>query len=234
MVFSPAFRAEHYSGGLIATLGSLWSSLWLIAFIAIGVVTSVFVLLEQVQTQTGFLEAWDPNRLPAVHDPNRIPRFSSITELVVGMLFMVWWVNSLWSQTVFSFSGVTVTVTAGWRYFFWSILLLSLVNIAMAAISLFRPYWTRLRASIRLASDCAGSALFCWLVKSDILVGLAVPNVAPAKTVVITNAINMWMSRAFPIAVAIGVVIAAFDVHRIIRVKATDTGSIRDVAAVFL
>jgi hypothetical protein len=63
------------------------------------------------------------------------------------------------------------------------------------------------------------SALFCWLCKSDILASIIVQNVVPAKTLAITNAINMWMLKSFPVAVGLGILIAGFDVYRILRVK---------------
>jgi hypothetical protein len=220
MIFSQSYRAEHYSRGLIATVGSLWSPVWFGAFIATGVVTIVFAVLERTHAQTGFLENWDPRKLPAVRDPNRIPRSNSVTELIVGVLFIVWWVDAFWSRTMFRLPALQITLAPVWRYFFWGFLFVSVVNIALAAENLSRPYWTRLSASIRLASDGAGSILFCWLLRANVLAVITVPNVAAAKTLAITNAINLWdSSKIFPAAVIFCVAIAAFDIYRIIRVK---------------
>ncbi len=81
MIYDPGFRAKHSGGTLIGALGSVWGPLWLAAFCACGVVTIVFAVLERAQTKSGFLEDWDPRKLPAVRDPNQISRASSIFEL---------------------------------------------------------------------------------------------------------------------------------------------------------
>jgi hypothetical protein len=235
VTFNSSYRAEHFRGGLIGILGSVWGPLWISAFIAISVVTIVFAVLERTHAQTGFLENWDPRRLPAVRDPNRIARSASVIELVVGVLFIVWWVDAFWSRTIFRLPAFEITFAPVWRYFFWGFLFVSAVNIALAAENLSRPYWTRLSASIRLASDCAGSILFCWLLRANVLAGITVPNVAAAKTLAITNAVNFWdSSRIFPAAVIFCVGIAAFDVYRIIRVRTTDTQFTAGVAAAVL
>ncbi len=87
MIFSQSFRAGHYSHSLIGLVASLWSSLWTNAFITLGVVTIVFAVLERTQTLTAALRNWDPQRLPAVRDPNRIQRSSSIAELITLEFF---------------------------------------------------------------------------------------------------------------------------------------------------
>jgi hypothetical protein len=183
------------------------------------VVTIVFAVLERTQALTGALQNWDPHKLPPVRDPNRIPRSSSITEFIVGVFFLIWWVDTFSSQTVLRFTSIQITLAPVWRYFFWGFLFVSVVNVGLAAANLFHPHWTRLRGSVRLASDCAGSVLFCWLLKSNFLAGITVPNVETSKILAITNAINWWDTKMVPAAIVMCVVIAAFDVYRIIRLK---------------
>jgi len=234
MTFSESYRAEHYSGSLFRAIGSLWSSLWFAAFISVGVVTIVFAVLERTQALAGPLQNWDPHKLPPVRDPNRIPRSSSITEFIVGVLFLIWWVDTFSSQTVLRFTAIQITLAPVWRYFFWGFLFLSVVNVALAAANLFHPQWSRLRAGVRLASDCAGSVLFCWLLKSNFLASITAPSVEASKTLAITNAINWWDTKMFPAAIVICVVIAASDVYRIIRIKETETRFTPGVAAAVL
>ena len=99
-------------------------------------------------------------------------------------------------------------------------LALAAANTIASGMNLFRPYWTWLRASIRLGTDGIGSALFCWLLKAGILVAISVRNVDPAKTAQITHAINWWASKMFPGAVAVCLLIVLFDAYRIIRARA--------------
>jgi hypothetical protein len=230
VTLDPDYRARHAGWSLVGELAALWGPLWLTAFFAFGAVTIVFAVLERAQAKSGFLEEWDPSKLPAVRDPNQISRASSIFELAACTVFCVWWIQ-LRSPIVLGQSAVRITLAPVWQYFFWGYLILTFANIATSGVNLLRPYWTRVRASIRLASDVIGAALFCWLCKSAILAGISISTVAPAKTVEITNAINLWMSRSFPIAVIIGVIIAAVDIRRIIPAQTTDTRLTGGVAA---
>jgi hypothetical protein len=74
---------------------------------------------------------------------------------------------------------------------------------------------------MRLVSDCFGWALFAWLCNANILTEISMRDVPYEKTMQIATAINLWASRSLPVVIAVGVVIAAFDVYRIIRVKRT-------------
>ena len=217
LAFSPTYRAQHTN--LFTTALSAWSSWWVTALTVLATVTIVFVVLEQVQAKSGFLEKWDPRKLPPVRNPNRIQRSASILELAANMAFCLWWVTSMSSPTVVNRSEVKVSFLPAWRYFFWGFFVLALFNIALSAVNLARPYWTTRRATFRLGCDCIGSALFCWLLKAGILVEIVVPNVSPERAMQITNAINLWAGRAVPAAILVGVVIAWVDIYRIYRVK---------------
>ncbi len=219
MVFSPLYRALHSGGSFMGAMESLWGAFWLTAFISIGVVTLVFAIFERTQAKSRFMEEWDPRKLPAVCDPRRIPRSSSIAELVTWILLIIWWMSAVGFRTVFEFPGARITLAPEWRYFVGGFLFEALIIIAVSGVNLFRPRWTPLRAGFRLAADLIGSALWCWLLNSAILVEIIVPNVPAAKTQEITNAINLWMARAVPVAVIVGVILLLVNVRRIFRAR---------------
>ena len=212
-------RAAHSGQSLIASVGSFWTAFWPMAFFMVGGITTVFALLERVQAKSQFLEEWDPRKLPPVRDPNRIPRASSFVEVVANMVFCIWLIGGMWYQTVLHFSGVTITLAPTWRYFFWGFLLLGVGNTVASAVNLVRPYWTWVRATIRLVSGAVGSVLFCWLMKANIFAAIGVVNVAPEKTSQIAHAINWWSAKMFPAAVIACAIIAAVDAYRIFRVR---------------
>ena len=230
MTFDPRYRAQHSGGSLIGAVASVWGPFWLTATFAFAAVTIVFAILERAQAKSRFLEDWDPRKLPAVRDPKQISRASSIVELVANAVFCMWWLD-MRSPIVLGQSAIRITLAPVWPYFFWGFLLLALANTAASAVNLLRPYWTRFRACIRLATNLIGAALFCWLCKSEILAGISAPALAPARALEIANAINLWMSRSLPIVVVIGVVVAAFDVHRIVRANTTDKQLTRGMTA---
>jgi hypothetical protein len=224
MSFSPAYRLAHGGGTWLGALGALWGSFWVGAMISFGVVTLIFAILERTGARIKMLEDWEPRKLPVVRDPRQIPRCSSIFELVISLAFLVWWATALGFQTEFDFSGTKISLAPEWCYLLCGFLLVSLVNIALAAVNLFRPSWTRFRACVRLTSDVIGSGLFCLLLKSAIVAEIIAPNVPAARTLEITNAINLWSGRAFPAAIIFCVVIAAVNIRRIVRVKPTAAG----------
>jgi hypothetical protein len=212
-------RAAHSGQSLIASVGSFWTAFWPMVFFMVGGITTVFAVLERVQSKSRFLEEWDPRKLPPVRDPHRIPRANSLVEVTANLVFCIWLIGGMWYQTVLHFSGVTITLVPTWRYFFWGFLLMGVGNMVASAANLFRPYWTWVRASIRLVSDCIGAVLFCWLIKANIIAAISVVNVAPEQTARITQAINWWSAKMFPVAVVACAVIVVVDAYRIFRVR---------------
>ena len=106
------YRPAHPGQSLITTIGSFWTSFWPMTLSMIGSVTIIFAILERVQQKSKFMEKWDPRKLPAVRDPNRIPLSNSVMELTANMVlcgWWLWWAGGHWYPTVVHFSSVTVT-----------------------------------------------------------------------------------------------------------------------------
>ena len=223
MVFDSSYRARQIHDGWFAAVLSLWSSWWMVAFVALGVVTIVFAVLERVNAKSRFLEEWEPRKLPEVRDPNRIPRTSSGVEVGLGLAFCIWWIY-VSPSTIISSPSVRILLSPSWPYFYWGCLLVTLLNLSLSAVNIVRPYWTRLRAVLRLLSDAAGSALFCWIMKAHLLVGIAVANVPAERAAQIANAINLWAARMFPVALIVAVAILVRNVYRIVRIKPAAPG----------
>ena len=225
-------RSAHTGQSLFQAVASFWVAFWPMAFFMIGSITVVFAVLERAQQKSGFMEKWDPRKLPPVRDPNRIPLANSIFEVVVNLVFFLWLIGGMWYQTVLHFSGVTITLAPSWPYFFWGFVALAAANTAASAINVFRPYWTATRAGVRLLSDGIGSVLVCWMVKVNIVAGISVVNVAPEKTQHIVTAINWWAAKMFPYFVAACVLIVLGNAYRIVRVRRkAGTGTALSVAS---
>jgi len=223
LIFNSGYAAKFVGHSWVEALGYLWASLWSTVFLAAGIVTLIFAVLERVQLKSHFLEEWNPRKLPPVNNPNVIRRFNSVLELAANMIFCVWWTAHMSSNVVLNEVNLRISLAPAWRYFFWGFLLIALINIALAIANLARPYWTERRATFRLVTDIAGCILFCWLLKSNLLVEIAAASLPPAKAVQLTTVINLWMARMFPVAVIFGVVIAVVNIFRIVRVAAPQT-----------
>jgi len=226
--FAPSYRAQN-PGTLIT--GAL-HTIWLMAVYTFASVTVAFALVERYHLKSGFLEKWNPRKLPPVRDPNRIKRSSSIAEIVAYIVVCTWWIGALSSPTIVNTAEMRITLAPVWRYFFWTILLLTAANAIASVFNLVRPYWTGTRARMRLASDCIGWALFAWLCRANIVAEISVRNVPYEKTMQVATAINLWGARSLPVVIAVGVVIVALDVYRIIRVKRGNSYSLGGLTAI--
>jgi hypothetical protein len=218
MSLSPSYRAHQLANSWFEAIASAWSTWWGTAFFAAGTVTLIFAILERVQAKSHFLEQWDPRKLPAVRNPNVIPRATAMFELVINAVCTVVWATNMY-KPVAMISDLRIFVSPLWPWFFWGFLVVCVVNSVLSAVSLMRPYWTTERAIFRLLIDAAGSALFCWLVKAKIVTGFAAADLSPERAAEITNIINYWVGKTFPIAVAMCVAIAGANIYRIVRLR---------------
>jgi hypothetical protein len=221
MSFDAGYRSTHSIREVL--LGGP-GSFWFIASMTIGIVTISFAILERIQRRIGFFENWDPRNLPAVRDPNRIPRVNSIIELACVIVFVAWWLSAAWSPVIFDRAAVRIVLAPVWLAFFCAFLGVSLATMALSAVNLFRPYWTRLRRSVRLAIDCAGAVAVCWLFKAHLLVEISAPHLSSTRAAEIRDLINLNMSKSFPYAVA-GCVLAIVLSHggRFVRMRRDQT-----------
>jgi len=219
MSFSSSYRAEHTSAGWFGAIGSAWSAWWFTAVVALGTVTLVFAVLEQVQAKSRLLENWNPRKLPAVRNPNQIPRAGSVIEVVVNLMFGVWWIDIMSSPVILDRPEIKIVLSPVWRYLFWGFLLLALINAVAAGVNLARPYWTVVRASIRLTTNGAASALFCWMLNAGALAQITGAGLSAARALDVTNAVNAGLAKTLPLVLATGVVLAIVDIRRILRAK---------------
>jgi hypothetical protein len=219
MAFDPAYRAQQTQDSWFAAVGSMAGSLWTTAFIAVGTVTLVFALIERAQAKSHWLDKWNPSQLPPLRNPHQIRRASSSVELAVNWIFFLWWATHMNSTNFSIGSSVHIALSPQWSWFYWSYFILALANATFAAANLIRPYWTPLRATLRMLLDAAGAILFCWLLKANILVGIAIATVPEEKTQIVTQAINTWMPRMFPVAIALGLLITGINIYRIVRLQ---------------
>ncbi|HSZ61508.1 MAG TPA: hypothetical protein VK828_06905 [Terriglobales bacterium] len=209
LIVDPAHR-----GGYLH-IGNLGITVVFFAFFT----TLGFAILERSGAMQERLNTWDPRKLPPLKDPNRIARSGPLGEIAVAVIFNAWFVGMFWPRPAFDLFGAQISPAPVWKIIFWSFLVLAVANVALAGVNLFRPYWTRLRASLRLVFDGVGGALFCWLLKAQVLAGISVPGPPAPKSVELTRLINVWLTKALPWAAVTILAILAFDAYRIMRVR---------------
>jgi hypothetical protein len=226
MIFSPSYRFEQTHPSWFGAFTSLFSYLWFATGVAVLAVTLAFAVLERMQTRIHFFDRWSPRKLPAVRNPNLIPRSSSAAEVAVNLIFFVWWAAYAHSPVVRIGSMIHISFQAQWLWLFWGYLALALGNAALSATNLLLPFWSVTRAKLRLFSDGVGAALFCWLMHANILAGISIKNLPAEKAIGLTQAINHWMITLFPAAIVIGLVVIATGIYRIVRLKPAEEHSL--------
>jgi len=153
-------RAHAYSNPGAAVGGAL-RTLWLVGVNTFAAITAAFALIERYHAKSRFLEQWNPRKLPRLRHPNQISRSNSASELAWNGLLILWWVNWL---RVAEIPGLRVALApALLQSFYWPILTLFVALAAIACANLFRPWWTRRRAGIRLAINSFGLILIALL-----------------------------------------------------------------------
>jgi hypothetical protein len=221
MTWDTTYRTQQTSSSWFAAIGSMTGSLWTTAFIAIGTATLVFAVLERLQAKSHFLDDWSPRKLPPARNPNLIPRSSSAIEMAVNWIFFLWWASSARTSELLIGSSIHISLSPQWSWFYWGYFILALGNATLAGANILRPYWTATRASLRLLSDAIGAALFCWLMKADILIGIAVAGASSEKTQALTSVIKTLMPKGFLFALVVSLIVVAVDIYRVMRVQSS-------------
>ncbi len=214
-IFDPKYHTEGWGGLMVRT----WSELWFGAFVTFGIVTLVFAVIERTQANSGWLEKWDPLKLPKVKDTRRIPRASSVFEVVIGIIAVMWLVELATSGVLLDHDSFRIAFTAVGREFVWIVTSMSLFGIAMSAVNLFRPFWTRGRLALRVVQDLISTMVFGLMARAGALIVLSGANIPAAKAVEINAAVNTWVSIFVAITAAICAIITIVDAVRLILMK---------------
>ena len=213
-ILSPDFRADHPGLAMFASLEP-W---WLACTYSVLFNTFAFALLERSQLRTQLVQDWNPGKLPAVRDRNRISRGSLIFEIVLAVGSLALWIQLGVFHRVFHAFGVDITFARQWPYFIWALVAVSALGIAVGCMNLTHSQWTRAGASLRLGLDLYSWGLVYWMCRAHLLQSLRGGDLNPSHAAELVKAINFWMDRSALWVLAIGLVVVAFDVRRILRV----------------
>jgi hypothetical protein len=213
------FDPKSHVQGVGALIGRMWSEVWIGIFFAFGMVTLVFAILEQTQQKSGWLEKWDPLKLPRAKDTRKIPRASSIFEVVFGIIALMWLLEVAISGVLLSQTGVRIALTPVGHNYVWIITVLSAFGIGLSWVNLFRPFWTRSRLFLRVIQDAASTLLFGLMARAGALIVLSGPNVPEARAAEFNAGVNPVLSISMASVGLICAVIMIVDLVRLITMK---------------
>jgi len=109
-----------------------------------AIITGIFMAAEAWVRRT-VRRGWSMLTMTEPEDRNRIPRFSSIVEMMLTIFFANIWIELPWfSEPLRSSSGAEWTPGPVWNHFhttfFIPILLVMIVSIALSFVNLIDPY----------------------------------------------------------------------------------------------
>jgi hypothetical protein len=141
-IVGPATVANSgsWSSGVLNTIGGLWSGL----FIAAGIITLVFAIVERTNSHLGCDLKWDPLKLPPVRAQEAKPSlFKAVCEFGFG------WFGLIWLLLVPHYPFLILGPAAAFlkagpivHQFYLAFVLLSVVSLVRSGITLARPQWT--------------------------------------------------------------------------------------------
>lgn len=124
---------------IVATMGGLWSA----AFVAAGVITLVFAILERTHAIADIACKWDPNSLPPLEKSERkTSLFQTNCELVFNVFGFVW-LLLLPHHPFLVFGPASAFLEVGpiFRDFYLPFVLLAAAVIVRLVVMLVRPQW---------------------------------------------------------------------------------------------
>ena len=143
------------------TMGNLWSGL----FIAAGVITLVFAVLERTHAQMGMECKWDPMKLPAVRKERKTSVFEMVCELAFNWFGLIWLL--LVPHNPFLLFGPAAAFLAPgslWHTFYIPIVAVSCFAIFRIAFSLSKPQWTWLPPLGQLVQSLLGLVIVKYML----------------------------------------------------------------------
>jgi hypothetical protein len=131
--------AGDWGRAVVHTLGDLWNG----AFIAAGIITLVFAVIERTHALAGVECKWDPETLPPLQKPEGRTSFvQTVCELAFGIFGFIWLL--LIPSNPFLILGPAAHMLKPaplWHAFYLLILLLAALGLARSAITLAKPQW---------------------------------------------------------------------------------------------
>jgi hypothetical protein len=159
--------ASHQDLG--QSYGQAWDQFWTGLWSAFAAVTIIFAIIERQGMKPSVLDKWNPKALRPVVDSNRIPRSTSVGDIIGGLVLIALFAAGYLSHNVYTFPGVQLTLAPQWVPFCQMSIVIAAVEVAVSAANLFTPYWTVSSILARVGIDIAKTAVFFWLITANLL-----------------------------------------------------------------
>ena len=143
LIVGPATLGTYHGDwgrAMATTLGNLWSG----SFIAAGVITLVFAILERSHAIAQVECKWDPMKLPPIRQHQRRPSLlETVCDLAFNFIGLIWLLLVPHNPfLIFGPAAAFLTPGAVWHTFYVPIVALCAFGLMRPAITLAKPQWT--------------------------------------------------------------------------------------------
>jgi hypothetical protein len=136
---SIAKAGGHWATAFAETLGNLWSG----AFIAAGIITLIFAILERTGALEGIESKWDPSTLPPLERPAKKPTTQQTAcALVFSVLGLIWLLLlPQYPMLILGPAAAILHPDPTLHVFYVPLVLLTILTVLRNAVALARPQW---------------------------------------------------------------------------------------------
>ncbi len=181
----------------------------MLAGLAFGAVTGVFALIERYGDPTK-VSRWRPARLPPVNGVSP-SRFDLLTEVGVGVVFILWWVGVIQFSNVFPGTGVGVELGPVWDRYFWWILGYAVIDVGANVVALARPDQVQLVRWMVVWRSLLGVGILLAVIQAGELVRVT------GSTSVAADVLNLWVKVGLYVAIGAFMARVAMEAWRLRR-----------------
>jgi hypothetical protein len=174
----PVLAFGHPGHAVLVCLVEYWRA----AFMTVGMVTTVFALLDRYQVKFKHADNWNPRKLPRVPGTqNTMARWNHLAGFIFGIAAAAIWVALLGQRTEFSLSsGARLILGPVWKEIYWTVLGLTLTSALFDLLSALYPRWTRVRSRVRIVIDVCALVGVAALLKTGNFVEIVGGNFSAA------------------------------------------------------
>jgi hypothetical protein len=153
--------ADRWGAGL-QTLSTLWFAM----FVAAGVITLIFAILERTQDELQLLEKWNLRSLPPAPKRQQAPsRTQTIFELICAAIGLMWLLAvPKYPFLILGPAAAFLKPAPMWHTFYLPIVLLAFAGLVRQCVGLMRPQWTWLPPVARLLTTVLNLVLLKFMI----------------------------------------------------------------------
>jgi len=136
-----ANRGGDWGTAIAITIGNLWSGL----FIAAGIITLVFAIVERSSAHAVIACKWDPASLPPLQEKTeRTPSLATtVSQLIFGVFGLIWLLLlPRYPVLILGPAALFLKASPVIHTLFLPLVLLAFLSLLKSAITLARPQWT--------------------------------------------------------------------------------------------